>query len=249
MTDQGNTGRMPPVIIAHRTSPLDAPENSLAGIERSAALGADYVEIDVRLTRDGVPVMLHDRLLLRTTGRPWPVSRSSAAALRRARLRGSGERVPTFAEAVAALPDGLGVAVDTKDPSAAEAVVAELRNQGRLGRALLWAQSERAVRWYAANAGGEAGEVALLRDALTSEAIDRFLADAVAFGATAISAHQASVDEAFLARAHGMGLRVHCWFQDEATQATKAALPLDGIVTDWPVEARRLSAVRPPAAG
>ena len=58
---------MPPVIIAHRTSPLDAPENSLEGIRRSAELGADYVEIDVRLTRDGVPVMLHDGLLLRTT--------------------------------------------------------------------------------------------------------------------------------------------------------------------------------------
>ena len=73
--------------------------------------------------------MLHDRLLLRTTGRPWPVSRSSAAGLRRARLRRGGERVPTFAEAVAALPDGLGVAVDTKDPSAADAVVAELRRR------------------------------------------------------------------------------------------------------------------------
>ena len=56
---------MPPVIIAHRTSPRDAPENSLAGIRRSAELEADYVEIDVRLTRDGVPVMLHDALLLR----------------------------------------------------------------------------------------------------------------------------------------------------------------------------------------
>jgi hypothetical protein len=37
-----------------------------------------------------------------------------------------------------------------------------------------------------------------------------------------------------------MGLRVHCWFQDRATQEAKAHLPLDGIVTDWPVEARHL---------
>lgn len=232
---------MPPVIIAHRTSPLDAPENSLAGIRRSGELGADYVEIDVRRTRDGVPVMLHDALLLRTTWRPWPVSWATAKGLRRARLRGSGEPVPTFAEAIDALPDHLGFAVDTKDPDAAEAIVAELRNQGTLGRSLLWAQSERAVRWYAANARDDAAEVALLRDALTPEAIDRFLADAVAFGAGAISAHQSTVDEAFLERAHGMGLRVHCWFQDQATQRAKARLPLDGIVTDWPVEARRLS--------
>ncbi len=232
---------MAPVIIAHRTSPLDAPENSLQGIRRSGELGADYVEIDVRRTRDGVPVMLHDALLLRTTGRPWPVSWATAAGLRRARLRDSGERVPTFAEAVAALPDGLGFAIDTKDPGAADAVVAELRNQGKLARSLLWAQDERAVRWYAEHAGDEAAEVALLRDALTPSAIDRFLADAQAVGATAISAHQDSVDVAFLDRAHGLGLRVHCWFQDEATQRAKAHLPLDGIVTDWPEAARRLS--------
>jgi glycerophosphoryl diester phosphodiesterase len=234
---------MPPVIIAHRTSPLDAPENSLAGIRRSGELGADYVEIDVRRTRDGVAVMLHDALLLRTTLRPWPVSWATARGLRRARLRSSGEPVPTFAEAVDALPDQLGFAIDTKDPVAAEAVVDELRNQGKLGRSLLWAQSEQAVRWYAEHAKDEAPEVALLRDALTPEAIDRFLADAVEFGASAISAHQSTVDEAFIERAHGLGLRVHSWFQDQATQRAKATLPLDGIFNDRPVEARALSHV------
>lgn len=240
---------MAPVIIAHRTSPRDAPENSLAGIARSVELGCDHVEIDVRLTRDGVPVLLHDALLLRTTLRPWPVSWASARGLRRARLRRTGEPVPTFAEALAALPAGIGFAIDTKDPDAAEAVVAELRRQGRLADCLLWAQSEQAVRWYAAHAGAEAAEVALLRDALTPEAIVAFLSDAKAFGATAISAHQDSVDEAFIERAHDLGLRVHCWFQDEATQRAKAHLPLDGIVTDWPVEARHLSRGTGPVSG
>ncbi len=232
---------MPPVIIAHRTSPRDAPENSLAGIRRSAELGADYVEIDVRLTRDRVPVMLHDALLLRTTSRPWPVSWATTAGLRKARLRSSGEPVPTFAEAVAALPDGIGLAIDTKAPDAAPAVVEELRRQGRLGRSLLWAQSEQAVRWYAEHAADEAPEVALLRDAMTPDAIDRFLDDAVAFGATAVSAHQDTVDLALIERAHDLGLKVHCWFQDLDTQARLATLPLDGIVTDWPVDARTRS--------
>lgn len=232
---------MPPLIIAHRTSPLDAAENSLDGIRTSAELGADYVEIDVRRTRDGVPVMVHDALLLRTTLRPWPVSWSTARGLGRARLRGSQQTVPTFAEAVDALPDGLGVAVDTKDPGAAEAIVSELRNQGRLDRALLWAQSGTAVRWYADHAGADGAEVALLRDALTPAAIDAFLADAIAFGATAISAHQSTVDLPFIERAHALGVNVHCWFQDQATQARLATLPLHGIVTDWPVDARARS--------
>ena len=167
---------MPPVIIAHRTLPLDAAENSIEGIKRSAELGADYVEIDVRRTRDGVPVMLHDALLLRTTLRPWPVCWATAKGLRRARLRGSHQSVPTFAEAVDTLSPGLGLAIDTKDPGAAEAIVRELRNQGALDRALLWAQSTSAVRWYADHAGEEAAEVALLRDAFTPEAINRRLA-------------------------------------------------------------------------
>jgi glycerophosphoryl diester phosphodiesterase len=229
---------MPPVIIAHRTSPLDAAENSLSGIARSAQFGADYVEIDVRRTRDGVPVLMHDSLLLRTTLRPWPVSWATANGLRRAKLRSSGEPIPTFAEAVTALPDGVGFAIDTKDPGAAEAVVAELRRQGRLDRALLWAQSSAAVRCYVEQAGGEAPEVALLRDALTPEAIDKFFDDAVELRASAISAHQSTVDEAFIERAHGLGLRVHCWFQDLGTQARLASLPLDGIVTDWVADAR-----------
>jgi glycerophosphoryl diester phosphodiesterase len=94
------------------------------------------------------------------------------------------------------------------------------------------------VRRYVELAGDDAPEVALLRDAFTSEEIDRFLDDAVAFGAGAISAHQDTVDEAFIDRAHGLGLKVHCWFQDLDTQARLAPLPLDGIVTDWPVDAR-----------
>jgi glycerophosphoryl diester phosphodiesterase len=228
-----------PVIIAHRTCPLDAPENSLEGIQTAGRLGADYVEIDVRLTRDGVPILLHDPLLLRTALRPWPVAWASSKKVVRTRLRGSNQHVPTFAEAIAALPDGVGLAIDTKAPDAAEAVVAELRNQGALGRALLWAKDERAVRWYARHAGDEAAEVAVLRDAMSPEALDRFLADAMAFGATAISAHQATVDEDLLERAHHRDLRVHCWFQDEAHQARLASLPLDGIVTDWPADARR----------
>jgi glycerophosphoryl diester phosphodiesterase len=82
--------------------------------------------------------------------------------------------------------------------------------------------------------------VALLRDALTPDSSERFLRDAIEFGATAISAHQDVITRDFLDTCHGRGLRVHCWFQDQDTQRAKAHLALDGIVTDWPAEARRL---------
>lgn len=58
----------PPLIIAHRGASAVAPENTLASFKRAVEVGADGVEFDVRLSRDGVPVVIHDASLLRTTG-------------------------------------------------------------------------------------------------------------------------------------------------------------------------------------
>src|SRR5207248_1590355 len=60
-----------------------APENTLAACSLALALGVDAVEVDVRLTADGVPVLLHDPTLDRTTDGHGPVARLADAALRR----------------------------------------------------------------------------------------------------------------------------------------------------------------------
>ena len=59
-----------PLIVAHRGASYDAPENTLAAIHAAWAQGADLVEIDVRLTRDGEVILLHDETLARTAGHP-----------------------------------------------------------------------------------------------------------------------------------------------------------------------------------
>ncbi len=64
---------MKTLVIAHRTGPRDAPENSLAGITAAAGLGADVVELDARRSRDGVAVLLHDPMLLRVQHLPLHV--------------------------------------------------------------------------------------------------------------------------------------------------------------------------------
>ena len=89
----------PAVIIAHRTCPKHVTENSLDGIRRAAELGADGVEIDVQRTLDGVPILMHDRTLWRTAGLYRPTRLLPYALLRRLRLQGSTERVPTLAQA------------------------------------------------------------------------------------------------------------------------------------------------------
>ena len=59
---------LPPLIIAHRGASAVAPENTIAAFEAAIEAGADGIEFDVRLTRDDIPVVIHDETLYRTAG-------------------------------------------------------------------------------------------------------------------------------------------------------------------------------------
>lgn len=225
-------------IIAHRTCPLDAPENSLAGIRKAKELGADGVEIDVRRSLEGVPVLMHDRSLRRTTGVPVPVRLAALFLLRRLRLQGTQEGVPTLAEALDALPEGLFMAVEVKDARAAPATLRLIRQRRLEGRVLLWSYQERALRYFARHAPEI--EKALLRDNTDPEGLTRFLTDATAWGARAISAHWAAITPQFVGEAHDRSLRVYSMNRDLETVAKRAAAGLDGIVTDHPREVRAI---------
>src|SRR5512139_563842 len=111
-----------PLVIAHRTCPNDAPENSVLGIRRAAELGTDAVEVDVRLSLEGRPVLHHDRTLRRTTGMVGPPYLRRERTITALEI-GDGEHVPTFAEALDALPDGLRMAIDVKVPRAVHPVL------------------------------------------------------------------------------------------------------------------------------
>jgi glycerophosphoryl diester phosphodiesterase len=225
-------------VIAHRTCPKHEPENSLTGIRKAGELGADGVEIDVRLTRDGVPVLVHDHTLWRLLRWPVPARFVPFERLRARRRRDHPSLegpIPTFAEALEALPKGVFMAIDTKDTHAAGAVVQEVRRQGAEGRVELWAQSMEAVRVYAR----ELPEVprALLRDTRAGAATRRFLDDAIEIEAHAISAHWDRITPPFVAMAHDMGLQVYAMAQDPGSQRAKIVAGLDAVVTDWPEEA------------
>jgi glycerophosphoryl diester phosphodiesterase len=225
------------LVVAHRTCPLDAPENSLAGIRRAAALGADVVELDARRTLDGTPVLLHDPLLARTTFWPLPVRLVPARTVVRARLRrGNGEAVPTLSAALHALPDGLAAAIDVKDAGAMAGVIEVARDADRLDRVLLWAQDEGAVELAVRMTHGV--EVALLRDTVGDEQTSAYLADAIRLGATAVSVHEAVLSDRLVAEARARGLRVYCWVRSPDRHAAAVSTGLYGIVTDWPAGAR-----------
>ena len=80
-TPPGNS-RAAPLVIAHRTTMGHAPENTLVGVRRGLELGVDGIEIDVQLSADGVPVLMHDQLLDRTTSGDGVVGETTLARLR-----------------------------------------------------------------------------------------------------------------------------------------------------------------------
>ncbi|XP_056144277.1 glycerophosphodiester phosphodiesterase 1-like isoform X2 [Lampris incognitus] len=102
----GSSGGAP--AVAHRAGSHDAPENTLAAIREASRNGASGVELDLSFTVDGVPVLMHDETVDRTTNGSGPVSRLQLTQLKRLdassrhRLKEkfSGEKVPTLQEAV-----------------------------------------------------------------------------------------------------------------------------------------------------
>lgn len=132
----------PPRAVAHRGDPYRHRENTLPSLRSALAAGADAVEVDVRLTRDGVPVLLHDPTLRRLWGLNLPLARLTLAELRR--LGGPGDRpgVPTLAEALAVVaaapptPHGTTplLMIDLDDAGPAAATCAEVDRLGAAER-------------------------------------------------------------------------------------------------------------------
>jgi glycerophosphoryl diester phosphodiesterase len=88
-----------PIIIAHRGQDGSAPENTLAAFRGSIARGITVLEADVRVTRDGELVLIHDATVNRTTNGRGRVASLALADIRKLDA-GSGERVPTLREAL-----------------------------------------------------------------------------------------------------------------------------------------------------
>jgi len=137
-----------PRVIGHRGAAAVAPENTLAGLSAAAAGGAEWVEIDVRLSADGVCVLSHDPTV-QSDSRRLRIARTNASVLGRLDIgtrfgpQFSGQTVPTLAAALDCADElGLGVNIELKDcgrrnRALAAALVATLADRPRGGAGLL----------------------------------------------------------------------------------------------------------------
>jgi len=139
------------LVIGHRGNRAHAPENTLESLREAAALGVDAVEFDLRVSLDGILVVMHDPTLDRTTDGSGPVALRTAAELGRldagARFtpdegrtypwRGRGATVSTFDAIVEALPRELPCIIELKTPAATELVKIAIRRHALAHRVIV----------------------------------------------------------------------------------------------------------------
>jgi len=226
-----------PWLAAHRGDQDRGPENSLAAC-RAAPATADLVEIDCRLTGDGVLVVFHDATLERLAGREGQVERLALEELRTVEI-GEGHSIPTLEELLASLPPGFPVNLELKrdeaDPDAlVTAVVAAI--DGR--RAILVSSFETellvAVR-------DRCPDVPLAP--ISSDDPTGLLVAGERLGAWSIHLHARLATTTLVESAHAAGRRVLVFTVNEPEEARRLiGCGVDGIFSDWP---GRMQATRP----
>ncbi len=147
-----------PLVFAHRGGARLAPENTMVALDNGLALGADGLELDVQLSSDGIPVVIHDKTLDRTTGHTGPVRDFTAddlanvdAGYRFERdgshpFRGRGIGVPTLAAVLARHRD-TRVIIEMKgaEPALARAVAKDVRAAGAVERVCVGSFHQRSI--------------------------------------------------------------------------------------------------------
>lgn len=173
-------------VWGHRGAPADAPENTLAGFARAKSLGLIGYELDVHLSRDGVPVIMHDETVDRTTngtGEIASMTRDELAQLD----AGNGEHVPTLTEVLDLVDGSMKIDIEIKAPEAGDAVlkVMQERSDAWLISSFDW-DCLRHVRKQSDDA-----ELWVLTPGATDDALDAFRE----LGASALAIWDRGIDE------------------------------------------------------
>ncbi|MDQ3031238.1 MAG: glycerophosphodiester phosphodiesterase [Myxococcota bacterium] len=227
-----------PFVYGHRGASARAPENTLKAFALALDEGADGIELDVRLSRDGVVVVVHDVDLARVAGRPDRIAALDAATLRTIDV--GGDVVPTLDDTLdLTLPRGARVNVELKgdvpDRGALTRAVARLlarrhererdaifvssfRPEILIGLRALRAAVPRAFLFDAEHTGPM--RAALLRRAVSPEGLHP---------------HHTLCSPGAIARWHARGLFVNAWTVDAPGRARALAeAGIDGLITNDP---------------
>lgn len=230
---------VPPLAVAHRGYSAVAPENTLAAIEAAIGTGAEFLEVDTHATADGVPVVIHDGTVDRTTDGTGAVADLTAAAIfdLDAGVRFSpafaGQRVPTLGQVLDHIGgSGSRLLLEVKsgqNTAQVQSIVSEVLNRGMVDEVVLQSFDEQVLR----DAREFAPDLArgLLRGLLDSDPVATAKSlDVIAYNpiATALT-----IRRKLVIQLNAAGIAVMPWTVNRAKQwASLADLGVDGIITD-----------------
>ncbi len=255
--------RRRPYLMAHRGGALLAPENTLASFDGAAALGADAIELDVRLTSDGEVVVFHDASTERITGAPGPVAARSLAQLRALDAgfafsrdgghsfpwRGRGLAVPTLAEVFARYP-GMLFNIEAKEtsPRLAEALAGVVGSAGRVDEVCVGSfddeQAQR-LRTLLPEACHFLPKQAATCHVMAAKGLGDVASCPGGYDVADLPPRTEQglvvVDPEVVSWFHARGMAVHVWtVDDEAEMRSLLAAGVDGIMSDRPDVLKRV---------
>ncbi len=228
-----------PVLFAHRGLSARAPENTLAAFRLAVEAGADGIETDAHLTRDGRIALIHDEKLLRTTGAPGRVAEYTMAELAALDAgswfddRFASEGIPELWQLLELVkPTHLQINLELKNgieryEGLEQAVLAELERFGMLGRIVFSSFNHDSIALV--KALEPRAETALLYSHVMHRSADY----AKMCGADAIHPHYAAVKPALIGECHGGGIKVRPWTVDDPALAARLAeMGVDALISN-----------------
>ncbi|MFA6109628.1 MAG: glycerophosphodiester phosphodiesterase family protein [Candidatus Latescibacterota bacterium] len=236
---------IPPVRIAHRGASGEglAPENTLAAFERAIETGVDAVELDVRATRDGHLVVLHDAELDRTTDATGPVRELTLDQVRQADAgswRGEeyrGQRVPTLAEVLELCRRRVLVLIEIKADGIAERTLQVIDDLGAREQVVVQSFTPEIVRRVKVLQPGipAALLVGRLPTAPSRLRARRLVTQVLEVGANALAIWHATLTPALIEEVRKRAVSLWTWTVDEEiVMRDMVLLGVQGIITNHP---------------
>jgi len=237
-----------PEIIAHRGASEDAPENTIASIEEAINQGADAVEIDIRRTADGIPVVIHDSTTGRTTNDTQSrlvseLTLEELQALDAGSFLGSefaGERIPTLEEALEVIKGRIPVYIEPKifTNDFSDDIIELINAFDMVDEVTILSFDRNQLEYFKAT--NEDFETTLLLGAFFgdfSRLINYDYIDHFAFESSIIINNPTYIE-----RLHAIDKKVMVWtVNDRNRLAQVVELEVDGIITDRPLVAREVA--------
>ena len=231
-----------PLIIAHRGASAVAPENTIVAFEAAIAAGADGVEFDVRLTRDGVPVVIHDETLYRTGRVRRRVADLTFAELNKVdvgswfdRDRFSSQRIPSLTQLFELIqPNNMVLYLEMKCRSGEQTNLAEaccrVIEEHRLKDRVIFECFEHSALQTVKNIDPTFKTAALFRPPATF-----VLKRALALGASEIALHHTLTNKRIVEQARLANLKIVTWTVDDPAWIKRAQTrSIDALITKNP---------------